>query len=584
MSKKLLAIIASGAVAVSLVSPAAQAAKTPKKTTTKKKPVATAAPTTAAQAAAPAPATTVATSAAPAAGALKKGGGVVNVGTFSSGDPTTAGDPGLSSVVNESQVANMLFDGLMEIDYETGELKPSVAEAAPTVDAAGTTVVFKVRKGVKFSNGEDVLPSSFACSWNRTVQPDFGSKLGYHFDTIEGKAAVDDGKAKTMSGVVANDGAMTVTIKLVSPYADFIAETQHTVFSPLTKAGCAAGKNYHDGVMIGNGPFIMSEPWKRGQYIKLARNESYFGGIKNHKAYLDTVEFKIVKDELAALNVFESGQADITGTTAGRFNELTKKYGNQGAQRPQLVIQYVGFNWEDKTVGGFQNAKLRQAISLAADRSRINAAIFDGSRAEATGFTPPGIKGTKVDAYGLDKSPNVTKAKQLMAEYGKDAPEITMKLANTPASVQIGSVFVNAVKTNIGVDIKLAPENSTGYFDRLREGPGQMFRAGWAGDFTGYDNFMFPLFDSAGIGSDNLCRFGNAEVDKLIDQARRTPDTNARNALYQRAEQIIMEQAIAVPLYWNKWSTIMSEKMNKEAFAKAQGPTAFVDYNEVALK
>ncbi len=580
MSKKLLAIVASGAVALTLVSPAADAAssKKAKKATTTKKPAATAAPTTAA------PATTVAVATAPAAGSLKKGGALVNVGNFAGGDPTTAGDPGLSSVVNESQVANMLFDGLMEIDYETGDLKPNVAEAAPTVDAAGTTLVFKVRKGMKFSNGEDVLPSSFKCSWDRTVQPDFGSSLDYHFDTIEGKAAVTDGKAKSISGVVANDGAMTLTVKLVSPYADFIAETQHTVFSPLTKAGCAAGKNYHDGIMIGNGPFVMAEPWKRGQYIKLARNESYFGGIKNHKAYLDTVEFKIVKDELAALNVFESGQADVTGTTAGRFNELTKKYGNQAAQRPQLVIQYIGFNWEDKTVGGFQNAKLRQAISLAADRGRINAAIFDGSRAEATGFTPPGIKGTKVDAYGIGAAPNVAKAKQLLAEYGKDAPEITLRLTNTPAAVQIGSVFTNAIKTNLGIDIKLAPEASTGYFDRLRANPGQMFRAGWAGDFTGYDNFMYPLFDSASIGGDNLFKFGNSQVDKLIDQARRTPDTTARNALYQQAEAIIMDQGVVVPLYWNKWSTILSDKVNKEAYAKAQGPTAFVDYNEVALK
>ncbi len=577
MSKKLLALVATGAVAFSLVTPAAQAATKKKATTTKKKATTTKAPSTTA-----APATT-ATAPAPAAGALKTGGSLINVGNFAGGDPTTAGDPGLSSVVNESQIANMLFDGLMEIDYETGELKPNVAEAFPTVDAAGTTITFKVRKGTKFSNGEDVLPSSFACSWNRTVQPDFGSSLSYHFDTIAGKAEVDDGKAKTMSGVVANDGAMTLTVKLTAPYADFIAETQHTVFSPLTKAGCAADRKYHDGIMIGNGPFVMAEPWKRGQYIKMARNDTYWGGLKNHKAYLDSVEFKIVKDELAALNLFEAGQADITGTTAGRFNELTKKYGDTAAKRSQLVIQYIGFNWEDKTVGGFQNAKLRKAISLAADRERLNAAVFDGSRAEATGFTPPGIKGTKVDAYGLDAKPNVTKAKQLLAEYGKDAPEITMKLTNTPAAIQIGAVFTQSVKNNIGVEIKTAPEAGTGYFDRLRSNPGQMFRAGWAGDFTGYDNFMYPLFASDSIGGDNLFKFGNQQVDDLIEKARATPDTAQRNAIYQQAEAIIMDQGIVVPLYWNKWSTILSDKVNKEAFAKAQGPTAFIDYNEVAL-
>ena len=575
MQKKLLAVVAAGAVAASIFAPAAQAA-TKKKTTTTKK-----ATTTKAPAATAAP-TTVATAPAPKAGALKTGGSLVNVGTFSSGDPTTAGDPGLSSVVNESQIANMLFDGLMEIDYDTNELKPNVAEGFPTVN--GTTLTFKIRKGVKFSNGEDVVPSSFKCSWDRTVGAALASPLTYHFDSIAGKKEVDDGKAKSISGVIANDGTMTLTVELLRPYADFIAETQHTVFSPMTKAGCAAGRTYHDGIMIGNGPFKMAEPWKRGQYIKMVRNEDYWGGISGHKAYLDGVEFKIVKDELAALNVFESGQADITGTVAGRFTELTKKYGDTAAKKPQLVIQYFGFNWEDKVVGGFANAKLRQAISLAVDRKRINDAIFDGSRKEATGFTPPGIAGTKIDAYGITATSNVALAKKLLAEYGKDAPTIKLRIANTPANVNIASIIKNSVKTAIDVDLDIEADNPTGYFDRLRANPGQAFRAGWAADFTGYDNFMYPLFSSESIGGDNLFKFGNAEVDGLIAEARRTADANKRNALYQRAEAVVLGQGIVVPLWWNKWSTLLSAKVNAEAYAKAQGPTAFVDYNEVALK
>lgn len=574
MQKKLLAVVATGAVAASMFAPAANAVT--KRTTTKKKATTTKAPATTV-----AP-TTVATAAAPKAGALKSGGTLINVGNFASGDPTTAGDPSLSSVVNESQVANLLFDGLMEIDYDTGELKPNLADGFPTVN--GTTVTFKVKKGIKFTNGEDVLPSSFKCSWERTVNPSFAASLSYHFDSISGKKAVDDGKTKNLSGVVANDSAMTLTVELVRPYADFVAETQHTVFSPMTKAHCAAGRNYHDGIMIGNGPFKMAEPWKRGQYIKLVRNEDYWGGLNGHKAYLDGIEFRIVKDELAALNVFESGQADVTGTVAGRFNELTKKYGDTAAKKSQLVIQYFGFNWEDKTVGGFANAKLRQAISLAVDRKRINDAVFDGSRKEATGFTPPGIAGTKVDAYGLDATSNVAQAKKLLAEYGKDAPTIKLRVANTPANINIAAIIKNSVKSAIDVDLDIDADNPTGYFDRVRANPGPAFRAGWAADFTGYDNFMYPLFASESIGGDNLFRFGNAEVDALIDEARRTPDAAKRNALYQRAEAVIMGQAVVVPLWWNKWSTILSSKVNAESFAKAQGPTAFVDYTEVAFK
>ena len=172
----------------------------------------------------------------------------------------------------------------------------------------------------------------------------------------------------------------------------------------------------------------------------------------------------------------------------------------------------------------------------------------------------------------------------MLAEYGKDAPTIKLRIANTPANVNIASIIKNSVKTAIDVDLDIEADNPTGYFDRLRANPGQAFRAGWAADFTGYDNFMYPLFSSESIGGDNLFKFGNAEVDGLIAEARRTADANKRNALYQRAEAVVLGQGIVVPLWWNKWSTLLSAKVNAEAYAKAQGPTAFVDYNEVALK
>ncbi len=574
MKKRFLALALVGGLAALSAGPSVAATKktTKKKATATKAVTKTSPPTTAAAAA------TTAAPAAEAKSTSKKGGTLVDGRNFATGDPTTAGDPALSSVSNEGQIAGMIYDGLMEIDYLTAELKPNVAESF-SLNAAGDEVLFKIRKGVKFSNGEDVLPSSFKCAWERVVNPTTAATLGYHFDNIVGKVAVDQGKTKEMSGVVADDGAMTLKVSLSTPYADFVAETQHTVFSPMTKDGCKAGRNYHDGIMIGNGPFKMAEPWKRGQFIKLVRNDSYFGGIAGHTAYLDGVEFKIIKDEVAALNVFESGGSDVSVIPSGRFAELTKKYGDRAAKTPQLTVQYFAFNWEDKKWGGFDNAKLRQAVSLAVNRKQINDAIFDGSRKEATGFTPVGIPGVKPDAYGLDAAPNLTKARALLKEWGKEVPSMKLRVANTPINVNIGAIIRNNLK-DIGVDVELDPDLPTGYFDRLKENPGQAFRVGWAADFVGYDNFLYPLLHSKSIGADNRSRFGLKSVDDLINQGRQTADANKRNALYQQAESIVMDQAIVVPLYWNKWSNLLSKNVD----AWVQGPTAFVDYNEVSMK
>jgi oligopeptide transport system substrate-binding protein len=575
MSRKLIAVAAAGMLVFGATAPFAGAATAkkpaPKKAAPKTVPTTKAAPTTAA------PTTAAATTVAAKAPAGKKGGDFVDVRNFVTGDPTTI-DPAFSSVINEGQIALSLFDGLMDVDYETGKLEPIVAESFALNDR-GDVVTFKIRKGMKFSNGEDVLPSSFKCAWDRVVKPSNASKLSYHFDSIVGKKAVDDGKATSISGVVADDAGLTLTVNLVNPYADFVGETQHTVFSPMTKAGCAAGDDYTNTVMIGNGPFKLAEPWKRGQYIKLARNDAYTPAPSTSAALLDTVEFKILKDELVAFNLYEAGQGDAGPIPAGRYTELTKKYGDQGAKASQLAIQYIGFNWQDKKVGGFENAKLRQAISLGINRKQINDAIFNGSRKEATGFTPPGIVGVKESSYGIKEAADVARAKQLLAEWGKPIPDLSIRCVNTPANAQICAI-VKANLKDIGIDLTVDAQPGTGYFDRLRDNPGELFRAGWGADFVGYDNFQYPLFSTAAIGGDNLMRFSNAQVDKLIADARKTADTAKRGEIYQQAEKIQLEQAIVIPLYWNKWATLLGKRVDKFP----QGPTAFVDYSRVSFK
>jgi oligopeptide transport system substrate-binding protein len=294
---------------------------------------------------------------------------------------------------------------------------------------------------------------------------------------------------------------------------------------------------------------------------------------------LDTIEFKILKDELVAFSLFEAGQGDAGPIPAGRYNELTKKYGDQGAKRPQLTIQYFGFNWQDKKVGGFENAKLRQAISIGINRKQINDSIFDGSRKEATGFTPPGIAGVKETSYGIKDTADVARAKQLLAEWGKPIPDLTIRCVNTAINAQICAIIKANLK-DIGIDLTVDAQPGTGYFDRLRDNPGELFRSGWAADFVGYDNFQYPLFSTAAVGLDNLFRFSNSQVDKLIAEGRKTADVAKRGELYQQAEKIQLEQAIVVPLWWNKWSTLLGKKVENYP----QGPTAFVDYARVSMK
>ncbi len=508
----------------------------------------------------------------------KKGGTFIAL-NLSNGDPDHI-DPALAHVVDPSQITSQLYDGLVDIDYDTGTLKPAVAESWKS-NAAGDQVVFKLKKGVKFSNGEDVLPSSFKCAWERVLQPELASEVAYHLYAIKGAQAINDGKGKALTSVTADDASLTLTVNLGAPFTSFVANTQHTVFSPLPKAGCAANKSYEQGIMIGNGPFKMDGAWKHDQSIKIARNDSYYGGINGHTAYLDGVDFRITKDVLAAYNLFESGTGDNSTIPGGRFKEAQDKYGPKGNEKALLSINpYYAFNWNDPTVGGFANTKLRQAISMAIDRTQINQLVFNGTRLPATGVTPPGVPGYNSKLSTIKTSADVEGAKKLLASWGKPLPKITLRTNNPSANLQIAAIVTDNLKA-IGIEVELDARPSTTYFSDLATGNShQFFRSGWVYDYAGYDNGMYPLFHTATVGQDNSAKFTSALFDRYVNEARRTTDDAKQNSLYQQAEKVLLDQAIVIPMIWGRWGNVTSKRVD----SYVQGATGFVDYNEVTLK
>ena len=163
-----------------------------------------------------------------------QGGEVIDLGTFV-GDPPEHLDPALNSTLDAYQVVNALYDGLTEIDTSDPEnpvVVPQVAESYESNDDA-TEWTFTIRDGLKFSNGEDVLPSSFQLAWERASSPDFAGDYSYLFNFIEGGEAKLDGAAPTLTGVTADDDAMTLTVTLSAPYSNFPTVAGFQIFFPM---------------------------------------------------------------------------------------------------------------------------------------------------------------------------------------------------------------------------------------------------------------------------------------------------------------------------------------------------------------
>lgn len=510
-----------------------------------------------------------------------QGGVLIDLQNFAQGEPDHI-DPGLSSEIQSSQPGQLIWDGLTENDYKTGELRPMVAEKWESPNGDAKTWVFTLRQGVQWSDGTEVKASDFCRGWNRVVQPDFGSDLAYHFSPIKGYEEVQAGKADTLSGLKCDDAARTVTVELNFPYATFPATTSHLVFSPIHPEveKLSDQTKYDEGVMIGNGPFKMKEPWKHNQYIKLVRNDNYWGGLNNHKAYLDEIEFRISTDVQAAFNAFEAGEGHTGYTPPARFAEVKQKYEPRFTGDPSLGIYWFGFNMKDPVVGGKENLKLRQAIAHAIDKQAIVDTVFNGSRQVAEQISPPTLPGYQ-EGLNPNAGHDMNKAKQLYQEWqqetGKRITEPIKVNFNAGAGHEEVAAIVVANLKELGVPAEQDPRDTETYFDEMRKGEGQFFRSGWIWDYVAYDNGLYPLFHSDSIGGDNLPQYENPEFDELVNRARATVDQDQANELYRQAERLVLSDVAAVPLNYYTGQIAYAENVHN----LIQSPLQFVAYDEV---
>jgi oligopeptide transport system substrate-binding protein len=518
------------------------------------------------------------------------GGNLIDLQNFgSSGEPDHI-DPALSAQVQGSQPGQLIFDGLTETDYKTGELKPMVAESW-TSNGDGTVWTFKIRQGVTFSNGDPVVPSDFKYGWERVVKKEMASEVSYHLTDnakIKGAQDVLDGNATEISGVKADDANMTLTVELDAPLGIFPTVVSHLVFSPInrrTASQVADQTKYEQGIMIGNGPYKMAEPWAHDRYIKLARNDTYWGGINNHKAYIDTIEFRIAKDINAGYTEFESGAGQTGYVPPGKFAEAKAKYGKNISDRPILGVYYYLFNQRDPVVGGPANLKLRQAIALAIDRKAIVDSVYSGARKVATGFTPPGIPGYK---EGLSKFPerDLNRARQLLGEWERESGKTAASLPPIKLNFGAGAghepvaTSIQANLKDIGVKADLDPRDSTTYFSQMRRGEGQFLRSGWFWDYVAYDNGMFPIFHSTAIGGDNMAFYENPRFDGAVDDARRQLEADKAFPTYQTAEDMVLNQdTTVVPLNWYTGQVVYTNQLHNVI----QGALGFFAYGEMWL-
>jgi peptide/nickel transport system substrate-binding protein/oligopeptide transport system substrate-binding protein len=458
------------------------------------------------------------------------------------------------------QVVYDTFDSLVDFNPITSELEPMAAESWES-SKDFMTWTFKLRAGAKFHNGRDVKAEDFIYAWNRIASPadktvPVPSEIAYHLAPIDGFEAsqADTKTVVPLKGLKALDDT-TLEVKLAYAFPDFIYVVGHPALAPVPKEEVEKDPKAFTEKPVGNGPFMLTEPWKHNQYIKTARFDGYWGD----KAKVTGVTYKIFKDPDTAFLEFRAGKVDFTKEIpTGQIKSTEKEFGTSSdgyTAAPgqstllggEASVYFLNANNKDRLLS---NPKLRAAISLAVNRQNICDTVWEGTRKPATGFVPPGIVGFKPDQGKYCKY-DPTEAKKLLAEAGypdgKGLPPIDLSY-NSDGDHAPTMQAVQANLKEIGIESKLSGMEWAQFVDYRQAGKHQLARDGWLSDYPIADNMLYPLFISTNAGTDNTSFYANPRFDTLVKDARKVADVNGRVAKYQEAERVMLDDAGCIPL------------------------------------
>ena len=483
--------------------------------------------------------------------AAQKSGGTLN---FFLGNPVSI-DPAHAQEGEGLQVVKQVFDGLIDYNPKTLAVEPAIAERWRS-NKAGDVWTFWIREGARFHNGRRLRASDFVYSWNRVAAKKTASPVAYLLAPIKGFDAVQSGKKKTLSGV-SSSGRYKLRVKLNYPFADFPKVLGHPVFSPVPKEEIEKNAEGFAEKPIGNGPFMMSGPWKQEQEIQLTRFKRHYGD----KPFLDNVNFKITKDEQTAFLQFQGGALDYSPIPSGQVKQVGAQMGKLALiGQPQLVLQFYGFNLRSAPFK--DNPELRRAINYAVNRSVIAEKIYEGTHVKAGGIVPPGIdkfyqEPEHTYVYSKKKAAKLLKA----AGHPRGRGLGTIKLVYPAGRGHEGpaQVFQENLR-ELGVKVSIRGLGFGAFINAMRSGKMSMFAASWQGDYPSRDTFLYSLFHSK--SGDNMLGFADKEVDKLLIEARQSLDSKKRRQLYQKAEEKILAQAPIVPITFAGTRIVLSANVN----------------------
>lgn len=487
------------------------------------------------------------------------------------GDPATL-DWNLAQTSLETPIIMNLMEGLVE---EGADFKPRPALAESwEVSPDGLIYVFKLKAGVKWSDGRALRAQDFVDSWLRLLNKKSGSGYASFLYDVENAEAFHAGRISDAAKVgVKAVGELTFRVKLRRRVPYFLHIPTFWVTFPvradlIRKYGSSWAT---PGKIATLGPYLLKE-WKKGKVIVLERNPAF-----QPAPAVELIEAVIEPDEVRARELFASSKLDflLNATT----EDLLQTRSGQGTARVEqylyLATYYLGFDVRRTAV---RTAEMRKALAAGIDRAAIPA-VLQGGQQVSSSFVPSGLDGYSPPAYD-PMSLYDARAVLARAGYveGRGFPKLSLWVEKMEGSEALSALLARSLQEKLGIAAEVHTGSPTEFASRIQSGGVDLFVRHWGADYPEPSNFL-EVFGSA--SGNNLTGWKSAEYDQALKRARGAADSKSRYDAYLQAEYLLIQkETVVVPLFQRRNTVLIGPRVQ----GLAVSPLNYLFLKDVRLK
>lgn len=474
--------------------------------------------------------------------------------TYPIGTDVTSLDPVRVTEDSPRLISSQTMETLVTYD-ERLQLQPMLAEAWLPLEG-GRAWRFRLRPGVRFHDDpafkgkpRTVTASDVVYSLQRLLDPKTQTLGAFILtDVVEGATEFMDGKASTVSGIIAED-EKTVTFRLTKPYALFPARLSLPFAAIIPREAVDYYGKQWGTHPVGTGPFQFKSWDVSTSDITFERSPHYWREISTT---LQGLRFRILKSEAAQLLEFSQGKLDaidVTPTIAPQIftpeGGLTERFrGLQLLQTPVLTVHFVGFNFRKPLL---QDKNFRLAANYAIDKDALTRRVLNGLAKPASGPLVPPLP-------GADDTPlypqSIEQAKALLQRSSYRGQDLVYVTDNSTQSIAVAE-FLQSQLATVGIKILIDKNPESVWLDKLGKGQFDLAKIYWAFDYPSPDNGLsqFLSTNSAPAGP-NFLHYSNPEFDRLYDQAARDADQPNAVKLFGELNRQIRDEAPWIFLHY----------------------------------